>query len=419
MLLAPALTDARIFSGAEESFGHGEFRGTFMRKIVHSFMAAALLCLFATSPIAAQEQYSVTEIIPPPGSQYIDGLAINASGQITGVLDNHAQAAASGAPINLAFITAPNGGTVTALTYPAGARDVIGWGINDAGQVVASDIKGFIIAPNGGALTLLPGEALGINATGQVTGDMLNGTSSTNQAYLTGPNGTSPQVIGALPGTNISEGLGVNNSGQVTGVSYNLTSCGLTCGEHANVRAFYYSNGVMTDLGTLPGDLFSQGNAINASGQAAGNSAPTADGTGPTKAFVSAPNGGQLTEIGFGEARGINDAGDVVGRFGLTPTTTTASIYEHGSFFDLNSLLTGPLAPYVDLYSAFAINNSGDIVAQGSDRRRPLQGLTFLLTPRVTAAPEPATLWLLSFGLAGIGFIGRRRRSHTTMIQAG
>jgi hypothetical protein len=35
-------------------------------------------------------------------------------------------------------------------------------------------------------------------------------------------------------------------------------------------HAFFYSNGVMSDLGTLPGDVFSVGNAINASGEVAG-----------------------------------------------------------------------------------------------------------------------------------------------------
>jgi probable HAF family extracellular repeat protein len=373
--------------------------------------AMASLGLLASGPTFAQQYYGVTEILPPSGSQYIIGYALNASGQITGYVDTHAQAISNGGAYNLAFITAPNGGALTPLAAPAGVTDANGFGINDAGQVagsysVGSTGLGFITAPNGGAPTLLPGPARGINATGQVTGGMLLGNGAF-QAYLTGPNGMAATVIGALPGMTTSEGLAINSGGQVTGVSYNLVGFS-SVDEHA----FVYSKGVMTDLGTLPGDVSSIGNAINVIGQVAGYSSPDPNGGGNNvQAFVSAPGGGALTKIGFGEAFGINDAGDVVGAFGLTPSTVSASIYEDGSFFNLNKLLTGPLEYDVTLDAAFAINDSGDIVATGFDRRFPtLQDVTFLLTPGA-AVPEPATLWLVCLGLAGIGFMGRRREN--------
>jgi hypothetical protein len=80
-------------------------------------LAVASLGLLASGQISAQELYNVTEITPPPGSNYIVGFAINASGRIAGELDNHAQAIASGGavPQNLAFITAPDGGAVSLL----------------------------------------------------------------------------------------------------------------------------------------------------------------------------------------------------------------------------------------------------------------------------------------------------------------
>jgi uncharacterized membrane protein len=78
---------------------------------------------------------------------------------------------------------------------------------------------------------------------------------------------------------------GINATGEVTGYSFLSTlvptpecppvygNTKKTCVEHP-WHAFLYSNGQMTDLGTLSGD-FSEGNAINASGWVAGESTAT------------------------------------------------------------------------------------------------------------------------------------------------
>ncbi len=59
----------------------------------------------------------------------------------------------------------------------------------------------------------------------------------------------------------VAAGYSINASGQVTGSS-------VIPGDSVS-DAFFYSGGVMTDLGTL-GDAGSQGNGINASGQITG-----------------------------------------------------------------------------------------------------------------------------------------------------
>jgi len=69
--------------------------------------------------------------------------------------------------------------------------------------------------------------------------------------------------LGTLGGT-ISVAYGINASGQVAGFSYFANGSG--------PRAFLWQNGVMTDLGTLPGGSISQGLGINDSGQLVGRS---------------------------------------------------------------------------------------------------------------------------------------------------
>src|SRR5262249_31258158 len=74
--------------------------------------------------------------------------------------------------------------------------------------------------------------------------------------------------------------------------------------------AFEWSNGTMTDLGTLGGN-FSQGVAINGSGEVVGSSA--GKNSGPGSAFLS--NGHGMHQLSApAVAYGINDSGQIVGQ---------------------------------------------------------------------------------------------------------
>jgi probable HAF family extracellular repeat protein len=59
-----------------------------------------------------------------------------------------------------------------------------------------------------------------------------------------------------------NSGLAINHAGQVVGIS--------DLPGDTTAHAFFWQNGVMTDLGTLPGDVFSEANDINSKGQVVG-----------------------------------------------------------------------------------------------------------------------------------------------------
>ncbi len=72
--------------------------------------------------------------------------------------------------------------------------------------------------------------------------------------------------LGTLPGGTFSRAAGINDRGQVVG--------GATTASVA-LHAFLFEDGVMTDLGTLPGGRSSEALGINNRGQVVGNSNAT------------------------------------------------------------------------------------------------------------------------------------------------
>jgi len=182
--------------------------------------------------------------------------------------------------------------------------------------------------------------------------------------------------LGSL-GSGGTVGSAVNATGQVTGYSYLSTlvqdpaGCPPNypnpkkCVEHP-WHAFLYSNGQMTDLGTVGGGDFSEGNAVNLSGQVAGASATN---NGGGDAFLW--NGKKMINLGQqaplngsdSDATGINDSGQVVGRYGTTGTPEDAFLYSNGTITGLpEPSFTGPNGCEAD-----AINNTGQIAGTCGD----------------------------------------------------
>jgi probable HAF family extracellular repeat protein len=147
---------------------------------------------------------------------------------------------------------------------------IVGLAQNAALDVTCSGTQQYFLPTiwqNGKAkqIPLLPGdvdgEALGINSVGQVVGTSGDCSESVNAWLWTG--GNNVVNLGNLGYPIGNEAYSVNNYAQVTGVS--VTGAVIP-------HAFLWQDGVMTDLGTLPGDYYSYGSSINNFGQIVGES---------------------------------------------------------------------------------------------------------------------------------------------------
>jgi probable HAF family extracellular repeat protein len=184
--------------------------------------------------------------------------------------------------------------------------------------------------------------ANGINSSGKVVG-----VSTTNGHAFRYDRGAFTD-LGTLPGYWYSEGNDINADGVIAG----LVNSG------SSARGFVYSNHTMTMLGTLGGSQ-SWANAINDSGQIAG-SAELPSGFGHASIFSN----GTVTDlgtlqngIGNSDAYDINASGQVVGYSNTTNGSMHAFLYSNGKMNDLGTL------PDYSLYSyANSINDNGQVV---------------------------------------------------------
>ncbi len=134
-----------------------------------------------------------------------------------------------------------------------------------------------------------------------------------------------------------------NDSGQVVGYSRS--------GSLPNNRAFFWENGVMSDLGVLERCNESLAKGINNLGQAVGHS------KFPAEAFLW--ENGVMAGLGtlggnHSDANSINDTTKVVGSADLANGETRAFIWENNVMSDLGTL-EGSSSRAMD------INNSGQI----------------------------------------------------------
>jgi probable HAF family extracellular repeat protein len=242
--------------------------------------------------------------------------------------------------------------TVTDLgTLPGGVGSVA-YGINGGGQVVGYGVDihtdhNALLWTNTGGIQDLVGvnsEATAINNRGEFVGKCVNKSDGEYHAFLwTSIGGT--QDLGTLPGLIVSQANAINNTGQVVGLYQNAT----------NSRAFLYTSATgMRDLGTL-GGATAVARGINDSGQIVGYSDTS---TGGQRAFLYTPGIGmqdlgvlRLNDNGSG-ATAINNNGQIVGS-----STGRAFLYTAATGMQGLGLFPGALSAI-----PAAINNSGQVV---------------------------------------------------------
>ena len=199
-----------------------------------------------------------------------------------------------------------------------GAQSVVPSAIGANGQIVGQLFTGSLwtgFSWSDGVLSLLPALPGGqsyadaVNPQGEIVG-----ASTVNDAQ---GNSTVSSVLWERDGSVVDLGTlgmkaalggpgasGINPGGQVVGAS--LTAEGF-------LHAFLWRNGVMTDLGTLPGATLSAATAISAGGDIAGYSSP---GGWPHAVLWSAGTAvdlGTLPGDTWSVAYGVNSHGQVVG----------------------------------------------------------------------------------------------------------
>jgi len=151
--------------------------------------------------------------------------------------------------------------------------------------------------------------------------------------------------LGGLSGTQFASATSINESGQIVGTSAS--------------HAFFWENGVMTDLGTL-GSNRSAANAINERGQVVGESETA---SGELHGFLW--EHGLMTDLGTpGEtssAHGINNLGEIVGATFGKNIRGGAVLWRNGGRHAL-----GDLGPSGSGSTAIAINDKGEVVGVSS-----------------------------------------------------
>ena len=393
--------------------------------------------LFTSSAHGAATIYNLGTL----GGSESSGSAINASGQVTGW-----SYTTGGVKHAFLYTGTPGSGGAMADLGTLGGTNSVGNAINASGQVAGgSDRAGgqhaflYTGTPgSGGAMadlgTLGGTNSYGyaINASGQVAGYADTTAYAPHAFRYTGTPGSGGVMadLGTLGGS-YSAGYAINASGQVAGWSHT------TAGEAHAIRytGTPGSGGVMADLGTLAGG-WSYGRAINASGQVAGESS-TQNESGAFLYTGTPGVDGQRIDLGkiepdpvytngMSNGRAINASGQVAGQSIALLGYNICGVPEWGYHAFLYTGTPGVDAQMIDLdvwlkannptegakwtlTAAYGLTDSGLIAGTGTYNDGPgglSDGARAFILDASSLVPEPASLSLLALG--GLALLRRR-----------
>jgi uncharacterized protein (TIGR03437 family) len=292
-------------------------------------------------------------------------MAVNDSGVVAGayLTISLVNASLATAP----FIVQQNG---SLLQPPASLQALLPFGLNNAGQLVGSQVqvsyssfnlfiasKAVLYPIAGGAVTILPtpsgtgaGAAFGVNSTGAVAGATISQTGTVFNPLLWQNN--KPQALPILSGYLQSAAFSINDSGVAAGAAFTMDfseTSDPTAQAHA---VLFNTDASVTDLGVLPNDRSSLATGINNSG----------------------------TVVGFSNQSYPDFTLQLASIFHEPQPDYRAFVYTNGQMYDLNTLLVNGTGWALSF--ATAINNVGQITGTGTvaGANGPEQHV-FLLTP--------------------------------------
>ena len=333
---------------------------------------------------AAQCNYEVTAIIQAPECPFGPPPTIATGISELGHVVGYYQQCAIG---HEAFLWTPQSG-LTTLDRPPDTPSAEASDLNDIGGIIGtidppgpSGQHGFVWE-NGTWTMLLPDNdglfsgAYAINNLGQVVG-YRDIDAFTRNAFLwdNGLFTTIPPSFGAR-----SLATDVNDAGDVVG--WMGTSNGI------DSHAFVWNDGVMMDLGLIPGSFAAQAQAINSARAILITASLQKDESSPVLSRSFLCQDGNMTDLGvlagFDRCSGfdLNDAFSVVGVCSKSsnPNFRRAFIWRDGAMMDLNNLI--PAESGLNITWVRGINNRGQITGQAQDLTGHVVGVVLAPTGR-------------------------------------
>ena len=325
---------------------------------IRNFLLAAAACAVSIAASAAPPGWTISEI-GSFGTNISQGNAVNNRGQVVGT-SNKVILPFHWAGISRCLLW--ENGAMQDLGAPQGGDFCQAMDITDRGTVVACTGYGdqAFLWKDGTWTFAAPGLPVAINKFDAIVGSYWNG--SAHRGFYARDGAMSE--IGSLGGS-ITSATALNDKGYVVGVATVNDMLGIA-------HAFVWKDGVINDLGTLPGMEDSSATDINNHGVIVGYSTTTwNDRTG----FIADVTGGMrpLGIGGWSEPAAINDRGAVVGR-----ANDKAFLYDNGTLTYLDDIPAVRAAGWTFL-NPTDINDRGWITGYGS-RGTGLAG--FVLIPK-------------------------------------